>query len=135
MTEEQRLLHLFDTGELPPDWFSHENHVKLAWLCLREADAPAAMTRVKANLRRLVAKLGREEKYHETITCALIALTAERMARMGEEAGDWRRFKSANRDLFQDWRSCLDGYYRPETLSSELARRAFVLPDRGLHAA
>jgi hypothetical protein len=48
-------------------------------------------------------------------------------------ATSWEDFCRDNPDVLT-WRpSILDRYYRPETLGSDLARRVFVLPDRGLH--
>jgi hypothetical protein len=46
------------------------------------------------------------------------------------EHATWESFAAANADLLTWQPSVLDRYYRPETLASDLARRAFVWPDR-----
>ena len=47
-----------------------------------------------------------------------------------DRALGWEEFAASNPDLMT-WRpSVLERYYTPETLGSDLARRAFVLPDR-----
>jgi len=51
----------------------------------------------------------------------------ERMARQGTHA-PWEEFRAANEDLFAFRPGVLDAYYTKETLSSDLARRVFVLP-------
>jgi hypothetical protein len=42
---------------------------------------------------------------------------------------DWVSFRATNGDLFDRKPSILERYYSPETLSSDIARRIFVLPD------
>ena len=43
---------------------------------------------------------------------------------------DWETFATENADLFTWKPSILDTLYRPETISSDRARRIFVLPDK-----
>jgi len=127
--EEADFVAAFEDGTLPPDRFHHQDHVHLAWLMLGAGDLPEALARFRRGLRRFAAGLGRPELYHETITVAYLLLIHERRhdAPVGEA---FAAFAVRNPDLLS-WRpSVLDRYYRPETLSSERARRAFVLPDR-----
>jgi hypothetical protein len=58
------------------------------------------------------------------VTVAFLALINERIARNGD-GGGWEGFAAANPDLLD--RRLLSHYYRPETLSSPVARRAFVI--------
>ena len=115
---------------IPCGDFHHADHVRLAWLYLREYPVLEAIERFSRSLRRLATHCGASGKYHETITWAYLLLIHERVQR--EDApGDWEAFRAANADLF-DWkRSILERYYVPQTLHSDLARRIFVLPDRG----
>jgi len=122
----------FEEGALEPAEFNHQGHLRVIWLLLQRHDVPEATARFKAGVKRLIARAGGGDKYHETITCALTALVAQRMARLEEAAGDWRAFQAANPDLFTQWRACLDRYYRSETLNSPLAKTLFLLPDRGV---
>ena len=75
------------------------------------------------------ASKGNPALYHETITWAYLLLIHERKAR-GESDETWEQFAARNPDLLSWKPSVLDGYYREETLASELARRVFVMPDR-----
>ena len=56
---------------------------------------------------------------------AFLSLIAERLA--GESFADFESFAAANPDLMQ--KSALVRWYAPERLNSDLARRAFLLPD------
>jgi hypothetical protein len=120
-----------ETCRLGRGEFRHADHVRLAWIYLRERPLVEAIDRFAATLRRLAAHHGVPGLYHETITWAYLLLIHERRER-GPGADDWDAFRSANADLFA-WRpSILERYYAPATLASELARRTFVLPDAGL---
>jgi hypothetical protein len=123
------LLDGFLEGTLDPAAFHHGHHVRVAWLLLRERSAHEALALLSAGLRRLAAKAGRPDRYHETITAAYFFLVGERTARQAD-CGDWDSFARRNPDLLCWQPSILERYYSSETLGSELARRVFVLPER-----
>lgn len=127
---DREFLGAFEDGTLPEDRFHHADHVRAAWLLLKEEPPAAALDRFSAALKRFAASKGKIGLYHETITWAYLLLINERMERVGRHLG-WEDFALSNRDLLT-WRpGVLDEYYTPETLGSDLARRVFVLPDRG----
>jgi len=117
----------FERGRIDPDAFDHEAHVFLAWLYLEQFPLPEALERFDTALRRLTLQLGIPGKYHATITWFFLLLIAERRA--DDPGSNWRRFQRRNADLFED-RGILERYYSRQTLASNRARRAFVLPDR-----
>lgn len=115
----------FEACTLPSALFDHREHVRLAWLYLREQPLLEALARFIESLQRYAGSLGASAKYHETITYAFLFLIHERMAR--REASSFEEFADANPDLFGP---LLQRYYRRETLGSDLARRVFLMPDR-----
>ncbi len=117
----------FERGEIDPDAFDHEAHVYAAWRYLERFPLPVALERFDAALRQLTARLGVPGKYHATITWFFLLLIAERCDADG--GGDWRQFRRHNADLVED-RGILERYYHRQTLASNRARQAFVLPDR-----
>jgi hypothetical protein len=125
---DEELVALFESAELPGEQFSHEEHVRVAWWYLRGAPLPEALGRFSAALRRYAAAHGVPGKYHETITIASMLLIAERLGR--DECGSWEAFARRNADLLSREPSILARYYTAETLSSPEARRTFVMPDR-----
>ena len=74
-------------------------------------------------LRKMTARIGKPDAYHETVTIAFLALIAERMG----DATDFEGFASVNPDLFD--KRILARWYSPERLASDRARRHFLLPD------
>lgn len=110
--------------------FRHADHVRLAWIYLRNHSLIDAIERFTQSLRGFAAHCGCAEKYHETITWAYLLLIHERMQR-DNVPSRWESFCEANADLLEWKPSILERYYAPHTLRSDFARRIFVLPDKG----
>jgi hypothetical protein len=120
----------FENDAVPEDSFHHADHVQLAFAYLSKYPVLQALEKFASALKRFAAARGKTQLYNETITCAYFFLIHERMAR-GEGAG-WKEFARENSDLFQWQDGILTRYYCQTTLTSDLARRVFVLPDRSL---
>jgi hypothetical protein len=127
--EDEAFVAAFEACTIPADQFSHREHVRLAWLYLREASLPETMIRFLTNLQRFAHNHGLDGLYHETITCTFLVLINERMAQQPDH-DTWEAFATYNADLLTDSRALLARYYLPDTLKSDLARRIFVMPDR-----
>lgn len=121
----------FEDGSLAGESFHHADHVRMAFLYLSRFSPLEAVQRFSSALVRFAEAKGKPGLYHETITWAFLLLIRERMARAGMPQS-WTQFAAGNPDLL-DWReNVLRKYYRSETLSSELAKRTFLLPDKAL---
>lgn len=107
--------------------FHHEQHVRVAWLFVRRHGMPAALGEFTTAIKRFAAAKGAHDLYHETITWAFLLLVAERMARTPVDT--WDAFAAANADLLAWKPSILERYYSKAVLTSDLARRIFVMPD------
>jgi hypothetical protein len=125
---DQDFVTAFEACALPAEAFHHRDHVRLAWLYLKELPPAAALVRFTEGLQRFAHAHGKPGLYHETITWAYLLLIRERMARA--DPGSFEEFAAANPDLLTWKPSVLTSYYQAETLGSELARRVFVMPDR-----
>ena len=118
------LLADFEAGRIDPRQFPHRAHVEVSYELLERHPFPEALLHLACGLRRLAAKAGRPEVYHETITAGFLALIAERRLR-GRYDG-WVDFAEKNPDLLE--KECLRSWYEPELLQSPVARQTFVLP-------
>ena len=121
------LLDRFVDTTLPADQFHHEQHVQVAWLFVRQYGMPRALGEFTAAIKRFAEAKGAHGLYHETITWAFLLLIAERQARGEHET--WEAFAAAYPELLVWKPSILDRYYSKQLLTSELARRAFLMPD------
>lgn len=123
---DHEFVDAFERCALPNGSFHHRDHVRLAWIYLRDQPPLDALARFTTSLKRFATANGHPELYHETITWAYLLLIHERMAR--SSADDFESFAAENVDLFAWKPSILDRYYDRATLDSELARRTFLMP-------
>lgn len=125
MSAEPITLQRFVRGEVSAADFPHREHVRMAFEMLQRHDFAESLLHYSRTLRGMAARAGRPQAFHQTITVAFLAVIAQRMeAAPGDDFAD---FAVRNADLFD--RALLARWYRPEQLSSPLARRSFLLPD------
>jgi hypothetical protein len=121
-------IEAFEAGDVDPQRFDHEAHVRVAWCYLRHFPTPLAIARFTSALRSLTLRLGVPQKYHETVTWFFMIIIADRRARA--PGADWESFRKENRDLMENSAALLKQYYSPERLDCSDARQRFLLPDR-----
>ena len=123
------LIAQFESGSIPAAAFHHADHVRMAFAYLRQYSVLEALEKFSSALKRFAKAQGKQNLYHETITWAYLLLIHERMAR-APRTQTWEQFESANPDLLTWKNGILKRYYAEETLQSDLARKAFIFPDR-----
>ena len=128
MTDDD-LISEFENCTIPNESFHHAEHVRTAFLYVSRYPAMEAIERFSASLRRFAEAHGKPDRYNETITWAYLFLLRERIARTGR-APSWLEFAEANPDLLNWNENILNKYYRAETLTSDLAKRVFLFPDK-----
>ena len=126
---ESEWMEAFERCTLPNDSFHHADHVRMAFLYLQKHTPLEALGRFSSALARFAAANGNPNLYNETITCALLLLIRERVAR-ADSPQTWAEFSASNTDLLRWDDNILKKYYRQETLSSELAKNVFLFPDK-----
>lgn len=114
---------------LPEAEFGHSQHVRLAYLLLRQHDLYSAMRATRTLISSFAASLGRADRYHETITMAFVVAIHARMGETGDR-GSWPVFAAANPDLLD--KAFLGRHYGAHELGAPGARRYFVLPARSV---
>ena len=127
-SQDDEFLFSFENCTLPPERFHHRDHIKVSWLYLQRYEPIEALTRVSEGIRRFATFNGKAERYHETITWAYFFLIRERVERT-ETQQSWEEFISTNEDLLNWEDNILKRYYNKGTLTSDLARATFLMPD------
>jgi hypothetical protein len=122
-------MEAFESCTLPNDSFHHADHVRMAFLYLQKYAPLEALARFSSALARFATAHGKPNLYHETITWAFLLLIRERIARSNSPQ-TWVEFSETNADLLRWDDSVLKKYYRPETLTSALAKSVFLFPDK-----
>jgi hypothetical protein len=128
--DNQSLIAQFEQGCVPQS-FHHADHVRMAFAYVSEFPLLEAIERFSAALKRFALAQGKPNLYHETITWAYLLLIAERTA-LTDRGQSWEEFAERNPDLLVWKDGIIERYYTRATLDSDVARRRFVLPDRGL---
>jgi hypothetical protein len=107
----------------------HRAHLQLAFESLRSGDAITVLPHIERALRTVATAHGHPQRVHVTLTALWLLVVQERMARAPTD--DFPALLAANPDLL-DAHDLPLRYYRSATLADPLARRIFVLPDRGV---
>ena len=120
-------LQQFETKTLPPDEFTHNGHLRLAWLYIRQYPLETAIKKITQGINDYANSLGAADKFHYTITEALVRIMHQRIEQKPDD--DFESFLSVNSDLISDALSVLYNYYSPDYLHSANAKIAFQQPD------
>src|SRR5579864_8100124 len=116
----------FERCEIPNDAFRHREHLRLAWICLRESDLDAAAHRVGESIRRYAKHHGAGRKYHETLSRAWVRIVA--LARAETPGAEGFDELVAARPHLLDKKLPLR-HYSPGRLWNDAARDVWVEPD------
>jgi hypothetical protein len=73
---DQELVNALESCELPNESFHHADHIRVAWILLKEKPEAAAAQQMVSALKRFAAHNGRPERYHHTRTLAWMKLVA-----------------------------------------------------------
>ena len=130
MMDDAALLDGFEHCTLPKQVWTHQAHVRVAWLHLRRDAFAAALAKIGAGIRKLNMAHGVENGpssgYHETLTCAFMCLVWATIQSAG--AGESSlEFCDANPHLLA--RTLPRLFYTRERINSADARLRFVAPD------
>jgi predicted TPR repeat methyltransferase len=123
---DDAFLGAFESCTLPKEAFHHRDHLRLAWLYLRQDEFPVAAARIEQSIRRFAAHLGISEKYHHTITIVWLRLVADAIRRSPGAV--------TLENLFEQHAELLDQnlafqFYSRGRLLSDAARSHWIEPD------
>lgn len=127
MTDAE-FLKAFESCCLSADQWTHQAHVRMAWLYLQRMPLPLAIPVVREGIKRYNVSLNKPLGYHETITQAFLHLISDRIQN-GKVPQSFELFCSQHPDLLDREMKALLAHYQKETLFSQLARETFVCPD------
>ena len=124
----QVFLDDFLADRLDPVAFDHQSHVRAAWLLLASRPFETALLDYIEAVKKLACRAGVPEKFHYTITAALMSLIASAQAETPGQS--WDEFLAQDGPFFSDAFALLQQHYSRELLYSERAKTSWVKPDR-----
>jgi hypothetical protein len=118
---------LFQTAKMDPVIFTHEAHLRLAWIHLRKYGIKQATVNVATQLQHYVNALGASEKYHHTLTIAAVKMVDHFLRKSTSHT--FAAFISEFRQLKTDFRALINQHYKTDIFSCDRARTQYLEPD------
>jgi hypothetical protein len=116
----------FEACRYPNDRFRHADHIRLAWIYIRESDYARAEERMRRSIRRFAQNAGAGQKYHETMTIAWMRLV-HIATHLSARITSFEEFAHAHSWLLR--KDAIFEFYSPERLMSDSARINWIEPD------
>ena len=112
---------------LAPKLFSHEAHLRLAWIHIKRYGIHTAIENIREQIQRFALHHGAKTKYHDTITVSAVRAVYHFM--LASQTETFAGFIEENPRLKTEFWSLLITHYNPKLLKSSRARKAYVEPD------
>lgn len=125
--DDDTFLQQFENQTLEAEYFNHIGHLRLAWLYLNRYSTAEANRHISKGIQAYINSLGISDKFHHTITGALVYIMAKRLQQAPYNS--WTNFIQENRDLTVSALTVLSQYYSPALLFSDTAKAGFIDPD------
>ena len=123
---DDAVLQAFEACQLDPAQFHHDDHIRLAWLCVQRYSAREAETKLLDGIRKFAQRAGVPQKFMYTTTVAWTRLVAA------------AQISSPTTNNFSEWiqshselldHNLLARHYSAGRLETPEARSGWVEPD------
>lgn len=127
---DAELLTAFESCSLPVEQWTHQAHIRVAWIYASTNSPESAIQRIRAGIKAYNKATDTPEAidrgYHETITVAFMTLVCSAIQKTGPyESSD--EFCQAHPELLS--KTALRRYYSREQIMTMQAKSEFVDPD------
>lgn len=117
----------FEKGSLPPSLFTHEAHLRLAWIYIKNYGEKKATEKISREIEQFDILHGCGDKFNKTITIAAIKVVDYFVGK--SKSKDFKSFILEFPRLKTAFRELLHSHYGPNILTSENAKIRFIEPD------
>ncbi|MCP4440448.1 MAG: hypothetical protein GY810_16005 [Aureispira sp.] len=117
----------FKDCSLSSSLFSHEAHLRLAWLQIQANGVEEAINNVCNQIIKFVRYLGAEDKYHVTLTVAAVRIVNHFME--SSKSDSFKGFISEFPVLNLDFKSLVEKHYSKDIFNSVVAKKEYIEPD------
>lgn len=117
----------FENCQVPATLFSHEAHLRLAWIHVSKYGLAMAEKNIQQQLEYFVTFVGAQDKYHKTLTIAAIRSVAHFVDK--SQASNFKDFISEFPQLKKGFRALIDSHYSFDIFNSQEAKQTFIAPD------
>lgn len=117
----------FENCSLPPKLFTHEAHLRLAWLHLKAGDVEGAVYTVRKQIADFVEHLGAQDKFNVTLTVA--AVKTVHHFQQKSSSGNFVDFMIEFPQLRSNFKDLIAAHYGFDIYNSQKAKEEFLAPD------
>ena len=121
-------LRAFESCALTRAEWTHQAHVRMAWLYLSREPLDIALPKIRDGIQKLNQSHGNVIGYHETITAVYTRLILAGINAMPPQA-TFAEFCAAHPELLDREARVFLRHYRKETIQSQRAREEYVEPE------
>lgn len=109
------------------EWFTHEAHLRLAWIHIKKYGLEQAIENACVQIARYAESLGVKDKFNKTVTVAALKavhhfINRSRSNNFNELIVEFPRLKT-------EFKALMNAHYGIDIFKSETAKREFVEPD------
>jgi hypothetical protein len=124
---DSELIIQFKSYHLSPALFTHEVHLRIAWLYLTIYGLDKGIYTIRRDLKSYVHNLGAADKYHETLTIAASHAVHHFMQK--SKAATFEEFISQNTRLMTHFDELINSHYSRNIFTDQEARSRYFEPD------
>ena len=117
----------FEKAVLPPELFSHEAHLRLAWIHITRHGEETAVENICTQIAQFDRIHGDGTKFHKTLTVAAIKAVAHFMARSTSD--NFQDFIKEFPRLKHHFRELIAAHYSWDVFVDADAKRSYLPPD------
>ncbi|MBO6524716.1 MAG: hypothetical protein JJ971_12875 [Balneolaceae bacterium] len=117
----------FHECTLPSEMFTHEAHLRLAWIEISKYGVDTAIENISAHIKKYAESLDAADKFHATVTVAAVEAVHHFMKKTESET--FQGFISTNPELKTRFKELLSSHYSFNVFESEKAKQKFIEPD------
>ena len=118
----------FAACTLDPSLFSHEAHLRLAWIHLHHDGLEKAWKNIPQQLQGFVTHVGARDKYHHTLTIAAIHAVHHFMKPSTHTL--FKDFIAEFPQLKNNFKALIDRHYSFDIFQSAKAKAIYIKPDK-----
>lgn len=117
----------FQCCELTPSLFTHEAHLRLAWIHITNYGAKQAEENVNNQILNYINHVGAIDKFHKTLTVIAVRLVAGFITK--SNSGSFEGFIAEFPELKTNFKELVAKHYSFNIFTSEKAKKEFIEPD------
>lgn len=117
----------FASTSFPAEIFSHEAHLRLAWIHINKYGLDDALKNIRKQLLDFVTLIGAVDKYNQTVTTAAVRAVYHFMLK--SNTNSFQEFILENPRLKTQFKDLLFSHYKTDIFSSEKAKQEYLEPE------